>query len=402
MNIKPIRSDQDYEEALLLLEALVAKDPEPESEDGDKLSILSTLIEDYEADLYPQSLPSPIDAIKFRMEQAGLKPVDLIPYIGSRSKVSEVLAGKRPLSLEMIRALDIGLGIPAKVLIQKPEAASGDFYPWRESLVREMDKRGYFSGERYDGKNKESLLSKFFESNLVTTQLAWKRTSPRLSVRTDNYALLAWAEHIKRKAASTKAPITYKDGTIDLAFMQKVIRLSSKDDGPLLAQAFLKSIGIILVVANHLPKTRVDGVAILENKENPIIGLSLRFDRIDNFWFTLLHELAHIALHLNDSSESIIFDELEDAQGVEISEKEAEADGIAQESIIPASKWEISPAKITPSVMAAEDLADELGINAAVVAGYVRHKNQNYFYLKKLINNDKTKVRHLFEAQLND
>lgn len=402
MNIKPIRNDQDYEEALVLLEALIAKDPEPESEDGDKLSILSTLVEDYEASRYPETLPSPIDAIKFRMEQAGLNPVDLIPYIGSRSKVSEVLAGKRPLSLEMIRALDAGLGIPAKVLIQKPEAASGDFYSWSEPLVREMYKRGYFAGEHYDGKNKESLLSKFFGNNLATTQLAWRKTSPRLSVRTDTYALLAWAEFVKRKAASIKTPKAYQDGVIDLDFMKEVIQFSSKDDGPLLAQEFLRNHGIILVVSTHLPKTRVDGVAILENKEHPVIGLSLRFDRIDNFWFTLLHELAHIALHLNDESESIIFDELEDAQGVEVSDKEAQADELAQESIIPASKWEISPAKITPSVMAAEDLADELGISPAVVAGYVRHKNQNYFYLKKLINNDKAKVRHLFETQLND
>jgi len=401
MNIKPIRNDQDYEEALLLLEALVAKDPEPESEDGDKLSILSTLVEEYEATRYPETLPSPIDAIKFRMEQANLKPADLVPYIGSRSKVSEVLGGKRPLSLEMIRALDAGLGIPAKVLIQKP-AASGDFHSWGEALVREMDKRGYFTHERYDGKNKESVLTQFFKSNLSTAQLAWKRTSPRLSVRTDNNALLAWAEHIKHKAASITAPQTYKDGTINLALMQEVIRLSSKDEGPLLVQDFLKKHGIILVVANHLPKTRVDGVAILENKDKPVIGLSLRFDRVDNFWFTLLHELAHIALHLNDASETIIFDELEDAQGIEISEKEAEADSMAQESIIPASKWEISPAKITPSVMAAEDLADELGISAAVVAGYVRHKNQNYFYLRKLVNGDTTKLRHLFETQLND
>ena len=402
MNIKPIRNEQDYEEALLLLEALVEKDPMPESEDADKLSILSTLVEDYEETRYPETLPTPIEAIKFRMEQANLSPVDLIPYIGSRSKVSEILAGKRPLSLEMIRALDAGLGIPAKVLIQKPEAESGNFNSWSEALVREMDKRNYFKSEHFDGKNKESLLSKLFGNNLAAAQLAWRKTTPRLSIRTDKYALLAWAAYIKLKASRIQTPEVYVEGTVDLAFMQEVVRFSVQEDGPLLAQEHLRTHGIKLVVATQLPKTRVDGVAILEDKENPIIGLSLRYDRIDNFWFTLLHELAHIALHINDESESIIFDELEDAQGVEVSEKEAEADSLAQESIVPASKWEISPAKITPSVMAAEDLASELGINAAVVAGYIRYKNQNYFYLRKLINSDDSKVRHLFSEQLND
>ena len=122
MNIKPIRNETDYKEALRALELLVASDPDPDSVDGDKLSVLSTLIESYENDRYPFTLPDPIDAIKFRMEQADLSPVDLVPFIGSRSKVSEVLSGKRPLSLEMIRALEAGLGIPADVLIKKPDA----------------------------------------------------------------------------------------------------------------------------------------------------------------------------------------------------------------------------------------------------------------------------------------
>lgn len=84
MNIKPIRNETDYKEALRALELLVASDPDPDSVDGDKLSVLSTLIESYENDQYPSTLPDPIDAIKFRMEQADLSPVDLVPFIGSR------------------------------------------------------------------------------------------------------------------------------------------------------------------------------------------------------------------------------------------------------------------------------------------------------------------------------
>ncbi len=402
MNIKPIRNDHDYEEALLMLEALVEKDPMPESEDGDKLSILSTLVEDYEANRYPQTFPSPIDAIEFRMEQANLQPIDLVPYIGSRSKVSEVLSGKRPLSLEMIRALEAGLGIPAKALIQKPEASKGQFHTWSDSLVKEMDKRGYFAGNTYDGKNKESLLSAFFKNHIPNAaQLAWKKTS-RVSVRTDDYALLAWAEFIENKAKSVQVTNKYTDGTVNLAFMQQVIKFSVKENGPILAQEFLKEHGIVLVIGDHLPKTRVDGVTILKDKSKPIIGLSLRFDRVDNFWFTLLHELAHIALHLNREGAEIIFDELEEGLGISISEDEKEADALAQEAIIPASKWAISPAKIIPSAMAAQSLANELGIHIAVVAGFIRHKHQNYIYLKQIVHDNNAKVRHLFTNQIQE
>ncbi len=396
MNIRPIRNDNDYNEALHALELLVSADPASDSEDGDRLNVLATLIESYENDCYPSTLPSPIDAIKFRMEQADLSPIDLVPFIGSRSKVSEVLSGKRPLSLEMIRALESGLGIPARVLIKKPEDG-GRFQTWSDTLVKAMNRLGYFEDSSYDGRNKESLLAGFFSSSVNNTaQLAWRKTDQRISPRTDENALVAWATHIESKA-STVHTIEYRDGTVNLDFMKSILKLSIYDDGPLRAQKMLEDNGITLVVTPHLPKTRVDGVTILKDKKHPIIGLSLRFDRIDNFWFTLLHELAHVSLHLNN--DSVFFDELEDGLGININDMEYDADLMAQEAIIPAAKWEISPAKIIPSPMAAQSLANELGVHVAVVAGYIRYKHQNYFYLKKIVNDTNTGVRHLFNGQ---
>ena len=107
--IKIIKTERDYEEALKLVEYLIIRDPEPDSTEGEQLSLLSALIQDYEARVFPEILPDPIEAIKFRMEQANLKPADLIPYIGSRSRVSEILSGKRQLTLDMVRALSDGL-----------------------------------------------------------------------------------------------------------------------------------------------------------------------------------------------------------------------------------------------------------------------------------------------------
>jgi len=116
MNIKPVNTESDYRAALKDIESLMmAKAGSPE---GERLDVLSTLIEAYESKHYPIGMPDPIEAIKFEMEQQKLSVKDLEPMIGRRSRVYEVLAYKRGLSLNMIRNLNRGLGIPAEVLIQ--------------------------------------------------------------------------------------------------------------------------------------------------------------------------------------------------------------------------------------------------------------------------------------------
>ena len=119
-NIRLIKTEEDYKEALSIADKLF--DSEPNTPNGDKLELITTLIEIYEKEHFPIENPSPIEAIKFRMEQMNLTPKDLIPIIGSRSKVSEVLSGKRTLSLNMIRRLSSELGISAEILIKPYDA----------------------------------------------------------------------------------------------------------------------------------------------------------------------------------------------------------------------------------------------------------------------------------------
>lgn len=116
MKIRPVRNESDYEQALRRVEALWGA-PENTPE-GDELEILAPLIEAYEREHFPISLPGPIDAIRFRLEQMGADDKALIGILGQRTRVYEVLRGKRPLSLNMIRKLHSELGIPASVLIQ--------------------------------------------------------------------------------------------------------------------------------------------------------------------------------------------------------------------------------------------------------------------------------------------
>lgn len=118
MNIRPIRTEADYKATLKEISLLMESDPDLDTPDGDRLDVLSTLVQVYEAKHYPITLPDPIEAIKFRMEQAGLTAKDLEPMIGQRNRVYEVLNRKRSLTLPMIRRLHQDLGIPAENLIQ--------------------------------------------------------------------------------------------------------------------------------------------------------------------------------------------------------------------------------------------------------------------------------------------
>ena len=123
MQVTPIKSQRDYRRVLKEIESLMtAKRNTPE---GDRLDVLVTLVEAWEAKHYPLDLPDAVEAIKYHMEQQGLAPRDLIPFIGNRNRVYEVLSRKRPLTLAMVRRLHEGLGIPAESLIRvgRKEAA---------------------------------------------------------------------------------------------------------------------------------------------------------------------------------------------------------------------------------------------------------------------------------------
>ena len=117
MKPKVIKTEAEYKATLARIEAIF--DAKPGTAKGDELELLLLLVETYEDQTYPIDLPDPIEALRFRMDQVGLKPKDLIPYIGSKSKVSEVLSGQRPLSLTMIRKLVMGLHIPAEVALRQ-------------------------------------------------------------------------------------------------------------------------------------------------------------------------------------------------------------------------------------------------------------------------------------------
>jgi HTH-type transcriptional regulator/antitoxin HigA len=163
-----------------------------------------------------------------------------------------------------------------------------------------------------------------------------------------------------------------------------VIRLSWMHDGPRSAVRFLEDKGIVVVIEPHLPSTHLDGAAMLSSRGTPVIALTLREDRVDNFWFTLTHELVHAWRHLDASACRAIVDETietgEEDEGIE-----KEANDMAAEMLIPRAQWKRSQAFLRPTLESINKLAAQLQISAAIVAGRIRNERQDFSQFSKLV-----------------
>ena len=397
MNIVVIKNEQQYQNALHSLEVLIDLDPEQGSKDADQLELISLLLEDYESKKVDIGLPDPVEAIKFRMEQQGLKQRDLVPYLGSATRVSEVLSRKRQLSLRMIRALTKGLGIPAEVLIQEPGAELPDDLgiDWQKFPINEMFKRNWFSnfkGTVQEAKgHAEELMRNMLQSmDHQNASLALYRQSDhiRSNREMDRFALLAWQAHVLQQAKQQNLKTKFEQGTVNKEFMQNLVKLSWQDDGPKTAKEYLNRHGIYLIAEHHLKKTYLDGAAMCLPDGSPVIALTLRHDRLDNFWFTLMHELAHVALHFNDECEPY-FDDLDDKSPK--AKVEREADELAEEVLIPNKIWRTCDARITQDPQDIHDLAKSLNIHPTIIAGRIRYETGNYRLYSRLIGSQKVK-----------
>lgn len=398
MNPRVIRNEADYAEALRRIDELMEADAE--TSEGEELDLWATLVELYEESRHPLEPPSAIEAIRFRMEQLGLRQADVAPLLGGRSRVSEILGGKRTLTLNMIRALNEHLGIPLESLIgrQQSGAAVDVAQLDIESLpVREMAKRGWFpwfQGSAREAADQSSELVARWLSGIQAGRLeaALARQHVRVGSQSDDGALLAWKLRILWLAEREELP-AYRPGTVDADFARELVRLSVFDEGPRLAREFLGKSGIHLVVERHLPHTHLDGMATVNGNGAAVIGLTLRHDRIDNFWFTLCHELAHVSLHFDTEQVEEFVDDLDAASGEKLEE---EADRWAEEVLIPAKIWENAAVRLSPRVPGVLAMASEIRIHPAIIAGRIRKEQSNYSILTSIVGN--RKVRILFEG----
>ena len=389
---KLIKAEADYLEALARIDALM--EAESGTPEGDELELLAALVEMYEDRHFPVDPPDPIEAIKFRMDQEGLTQKDLVPYIGGKSKVSEVLSGKRALTLSMMRALNRHLGIPAEVLLRESGARFPNDAPdveWERFPLKEMAKRGWI-GPASDLKTRgEEMLRAFVDRaggfDAVPQPLSRKKDGARQNAKMDHYALAAWCLRVLELARQSDLEGQYKAGLITPNWLKRLAKLSYFQDGPRLAKEYLSKNGIHLIVVRHLPKTYLDGAVMLLPDGAPVVGLTLRYDRIDHFWFCLLHELSHIGRHFKLKGSRFFVDDL-NLRGVEAGSEnraEREADEWAEEALIPGKIWEKHPARTRADAPAVLSLSEELEIHPAIIAGRIRYEQNNYRLLSRFV-----------------
>lgn len=395
---KVIKTEEAYESALARIEEIF--DAKPGMPEFDEMELLVVLVEKYEDEKYHIEAPDPISAIKFRMEQQGLKNKDLIPFIGSKSKVSEILSGKRELSINMIRKLHEGLGIPAEVLIQDtkaPESLSEVMEHAINFPFTEMYNRGwfkdFFNGSLSEAKSqKEPILNKFISPfSIKDVEVCCNRKSETNEKENVNDILMAWRIRVMNVAAKEKLP-EWDSSRLSEEFFTYLSHLSIFDQGPKLAKEFLNKAGIHLVIEKHLEKTHLDGSSMLMPDGSPLIALTLRYDRLDSFWFTLFHELAHVKLHLSNKSKAF-FDDMTNEMHKEI---EKEADSYANKMLIPGDAWENERLNRYSEAGDILYFADKLKISPAIPAGRIRYETKNYKMFTGLIGNGT--VKKMFEV----
>jgi HTH-type transcriptional regulator/antitoxin HigA len=200
----------------------------------------------------------------------------------------------------------------------------------------------------------------------------------RTGLNTEDYhkdlSLLAWRARASEIAQTAAAKIEVEFDPTDISWLKTLVQASRQEDGPRQAERIMAEHGVALIVIPHVPGLRLDGAAFIEGAI-PVVALTIRYDRVDSFWFTLLHELGHIYLHLYSGLRLGFYDDIDHEKR---DAAELEANEFAGACIISDEQWKTSPARVTKSEGAVERLADSLSINPALLFGRIRKERGNY------------------------
>ena len=336
------------------------------------------------------------EIIEERMQELGLTRRDLEPIIGSRSKVSEIISGERDITMPMARALYKHLGISADDLLQeRPEPPTDGELDYKKFPLREMTNKGWIQSSSKQTAEAQIDGLKERAGDDATTLLTRKNDLKRANAKLNPYALLAWQWQVQARASELKGLPRYKD-RITEEDMRKVAKMSPFSRGPLDAIEYLQGErGVPVVYVPHLSRTYLDA-AMLITAERPIIGITLRYDRLDSFWYTLEHELAHINKHSDLDVDVFIDDNSMKIENTDDNKIEFEADTDARDALIPPDIWKECKLGESSTSVDVIEFANEIGVHPAIVAGRIRYETGNYRRLSQMVGSKK--VRQLFET----
>lgn len=321
----------------------------------------------------------------------GMSQRDLAVFVGvAEQQIQRYEAERyRSASLERLSEIAAALDIDVRERAQlrtEPPTDNGPESPWAFP-VTEMFKRGYF--EDFEGsaaqarKQAADLIPAFFRQAAFNwTPVALHRRSVRVGGNVQQAALAAWEARVTVLAERRPATATFDQAALGGAWLAELVSLSARDDGPQAAVEHLRKVGVTTVVEPHLPGTLLDGAALRTASNHHVVALTLRHDRLDNFWFTLLHEVAHLALHVGSDRLWAIFDETENAPNSPIEEA---ADQFAYDALIPSERWRTCVSRFTQSEKAVRADAAKLGVHPAIVAGRIRREAGDYTLLPNLV-----------------
>jgi HTH-type transcriptional regulator/antitoxin HigA len=242
-------------------------------------------------------------------------------------------------------------------------------------VIREIHHRGWLAHLSEDKPSTDSLLSYVLEAGKSTGSAALHRRtiSERRSI--NQASLLLWQARSIHVAQNKLSKLRNRFSLAEMKWIPQLVRMSVNDNGPKRAVDFLQEQGILVVIEPSLPSTSLDGAAMLLADSTPLIALTLRHDRLDSFWFTLLHEIGHIFLHFNGGLSEGFFDDLDESDN---SKRETEANSFARSALISDEAWTTSPARFSKSIEPIKSFAENQKVSIAVVIGRLRRERNNY------------------------
>ena len=397
--MKLLKTAVQHADALDRIGRLAARGEQLTESERDKMDVLIVLAEEYERRTQPVPPPTTLEAIKFRMFQMGYRQKDLAALVGGASRASEIMTGKRGLTNEMMRRLRDEWGIPSDSLIgfdsPDPEPTSpspgaggvGTRNP-KNYPTKQMYDRRYFPRYRDDWKNDRTqaggILDDFFQRETgLRTDLVHCRQGGSAKSKINPLALEAWQQRVLIRAAEEKSTLPSYDPLAlnDENFLRWLVGLSGLPEGPILACKALEEKGVAVVIELHLDQTHLDGAAMLGANNQPIIGMTLRHNRLDNFWFTLFHEICHVLKHLSSEHPAILDLDIDQKKSSKI---EMEADQFASDTLIAPALWnaQVSQLRYADEIHA---VAKRLCVSPAVIAGRLRREANDYRLHRTLV-----------------
>jgi HTH-type transcriptional regulator/antitoxin HigA len=313
-------------------------------------------------------------------EKLGMKPQQVQRY-----EATDYMGASLGRLIEISKAL----GVKASGSFEGPKQAGGSVFAWRDAddivwrllPYKEMIKRKWFDLPR-SANPIERVKEYFLHAAGPQFATAFHRKKMRSGNVPNEYALLAWQARILERAHGKIEAGEVGIFELDDRWLPELVRFTNRKDGPKRARDLLADKGIVLILERHLPGSYLDGAAMLADGETPVVGLTLRYDRLDNFWFVLMHELGHVFLHLFDGLRFDFFDEEVGNDGDAI---EAEADKFALDALIPEALWDQCLSRFALSEEAVKIDAEAIGIDPSIIAGRIRKERGNYTILNDLV-----------------